>query len=423
MIHRDVKPANILFSEDGSALLADFGVARLVDATGVTATGTALGTPAYLAPEQVEGRDLGPATDIYALGLVLAEALTGRRVFEGPAGEIVAARLARDPELPESLSSFWSALLGSMTRRDPSAWPTAEEVRDSLKAARLGPPADRGATARLDSPTEQLNPASIGGPETRKSETVAPSRVEARIARTATPVARRSRVQERDTSARRVLTVACLVAVLLVGLGFGIASWFGSPGGSAPRSTHAASKRPKAGSNARKLASSTTTPQSSTTTTAPSTTTTTPPSTTTTTIQITTIASTSGQLVSAIQDGVEDGAIAQPAAQALFNALQPLFTQPSQFERSSVKPTNSRPRTAPWKGCPKGSDHRHPNSSCVGDRHRQSCQGSRGDTTCRLLCRAGGPAPGGPPSPSQNPPGHGPGPGHGGGHGRGDGNS
>ncbi|MBO0827335.1 MAG: serine/threonine protein kinase [Streptosporangiales bacterium] len=77
IVHRDVKPSNVLLDPTGRVLLTDFGVSRLVDAARMTATGQAIGTAAYLAPEQVRGATAGPAADVYALGLVLLECLTG----------------------------------------------------------------------------------------------------------------------------------------------------------------------------------------------------------------------------------------------------------------------------------------------------------------------------------------------------------
>src|SRR5664280_3038686 len=76
VVHRDVKPGNVLLDESGVAYLTDFGIARLIDTTGMTATGLTLGTPAYLAPEQIQGGVVGPAADVYALGLVLVECLS-----------------------------------------------------------------------------------------------------------------------------------------------------------------------------------------------------------------------------------------------------------------------------------------------------------------------------------------------------------
>ena len=83
IVHRDVKPANIVLDREGRPFLTDFGVSRIIEATQMTATGATVGTPAYMAPEQVRGSPVGPAADVYALGLVLLEALTGRREYPG----------------------------------------------------------------------------------------------------------------------------------------------------------------------------------------------------------------------------------------------------------------------------------------------------------------------------------------------------
>ena len=86
IVHRDVTPANILLARDGRVLLADFGIARLAaDTAHLTAQGLMVGTVGYLSPEQVTGGDVGPAADIYALGLTLLEALTGVQAYPGSA--------------------------------------------------------------------------------------------------------------------------------------------------------------------------------------------------------------------------------------------------------------------------------------------------------------------------------------------------
>jgi eukaryotic-like serine/threonine-protein kinase len=96
--YRDVTPANILLVRDGRVLLTDFGIARLAgDTARLTRQGMMIGTPAYLAPEQVRGGDVGAAADVYALGLTLVEALTGTPVYQGPATEAALARLSAPP--------------------------------------------------------------------------------------------------------------------------------------------------------------------------------------------------------------------------------------------------------------------------------------------------------------------------------------
>ncbi|MFI9009160.1 serine/threonine-protein kinase [Actinosynnema sp. NPDC053489] len=125
VVHRDVKPANILLDRRGAPHLADFGLARSADATRFTRVGHVPGTAAYLAPEQVRGGDVGPAADVYALGLVLLECLTGRREYPGATVDAALARLHRPPAVPADLPSDLVRLLSLMTsltaRRRPSA--------------------------------------------------------------------------------------------------------------------------------------------------------------------------------------------------------------------------------------------------------------------------------------------------------------
>ncbi len=121
VVHRDVKPSNVLLGRDRQVFLADFGIACLREESGQSADPRSplTGTAAYLAPEQVESGTIGYPGDVYALGLVLLEALTAVRAYRGTALEQVLARLWRQPEIPASLGPRWSALLGAMTDRDP----------------------------------------------------------------------------------------------------------------------------------------------------------------------------------------------------------------------------------------------------------------------------------------------------------------
>ena len=82
LIHRDITPANILFASDGTVKITDFGIAHAVGSVPLTATGTVLGTPGYIAPERVSGQQTGPASDLYALGIVAYECLAGARPFQ-----------------------------------------------------------------------------------------------------------------------------------------------------------------------------------------------------------------------------------------------------------------------------------------------------------------------------------------------------
>ncbi|MFN3708217.1 serine/threonine-protein kinase [Microcella sp.] len=157
IIHRDVKPGNILVpssAEDETtprAKLVDFGIARLVDSEGVTGTGAVLGTVHYLSPEQALGAAIGPPSDIYSLGLVLLEALTGHRAFEGSGVAAAAARVSRDIALPTDLHVAWASVLGRMVAREPDERPTAREVAQELRALADVPAldVDDAATAAL----------------------------------------------------------------------------------------------------------------------------------------------------------------------------------------------------------------------------------------------------------------------------------
>src|SRR4051812_6175316 len=141
VIHRDVKPANLLIARDGSIRVADFGIASAAGLASVTIPGTVLGTLGYLAPEQASGRDVGPAADRYSLAVVAYELLAGRRPFERDSGPAEAAAAAHDPVprlsqtgagLPPTLDPIFDRALA----KDPAArYPSCAEFVGDLRRA------------------------------------------------------------------------------------------------------------------------------------------------------------------------------------------------------------------------------------------------------------------------------------------------
>ena len=140
VIHRDIKPANILLAEYSSdsrarARLTDFGITLFPDSERTTNKGMTTGTAAYLSPEQARGQEVGPASDIYALGLVLLECFTGETAFPGEPIPSALARLQRDPAIPEELAPEWRHLLSTMLAREPEQRPPTAEVVLALHQA------------------------------------------------------------------------------------------------------------------------------------------------------------------------------------------------------------------------------------------------------------------------------------------------
>jgi DNA-binding NarL/FixJ family response regulator/tRNA A-37 threonylcarbamoyl transferase component Bud32 len=130
ILHRDLKPQNLMFRADGSLAIVDFGIAKHVDGADRTGHGEVLGTPRYMSPEQVHGRALDLRTDIYSAGVLLYQMLTGRHMFEGETAIEVAMHHVNTPPpaLPESLSEY-QALLDKLVEKDRDArFRNADEV-------------------------------------------------------------------------------------------------------------------------------------------------------------------------------------------------------------------------------------------------------------------------------------------------------
>ncbi len=205
LVHRDVKPHNIMRTEGGATKLADFGVARSEDSTVVTVHGTVLGSAAYLAPEQARGEQVTAAADLYSLGVVLYEALTGRLPHEGESVPELLLRRERDaptpvrdlaPLVPRELDkAITSCLARSPEERPASAAALVRQLAGSLDGA----------------PTKELR--------------VAPA---TRVLTPATARTALTRVMPMGTPRRRVLAVASAMLLGLLALTLGV--WAGDNG-------------------------------------------------------------------------------------------------------------------------------------------------------------------------------------------------
>ncbi len=179
LVHRDVKPGNLLMLPDGRVKITDFGIARIADQVPLTATGQVMGTAQYLAPEQATGQQATGSSDIYALGVIGYELLAGRRPFTGESQIAIALAQVNDtpPPLPENIPVPVRSLVMSMLAKDPSDRPAdAESLAVAADAIRAGNP----ETATLAVPgmllfsgSDAATQAISQTPITRGNETVA----------------------------------------------------------------------------------------------------------------------------------------------------------------------------------------------------------------------------------------------------------
>jgi serine/threonine-protein kinase len=233
IVHRDVKPANILITPTGQVKLVDLGIANASDRTQITSAGTVLGTPSYMAPEQLEGIELTAAVDIYALGVVAYEALTGKKARSGRTPVEIAHQVANEPPPPLA-----DALPGA-----------PREAGDALRRAMALHPRKRQSSAgelageleRAFRPKARRSDAATASP--------APPPARTRTTRALAGVAGAGPPTRRGLPSW--IPLACLILVLLAGAAAAVALLGGSDGKSsdttpvrAPQA--AAKKKPKA---------------------------------------------------------------------------------------------------------------------------------------------------------------------------------
>ncbi|HEV8373609.1 MAG TPA: serine/threonine-protein kinase, partial [Actinomycetota bacterium] len=137
IVHRDLKPKNVMVREDGTTKLADFGIASVQGDPRLTATGLVVGSPAYMAPEQVEGERVGPAADLWALGATLWFAVEGDPPFGGGEFQTLNAIVSGEPRRPRRLGPL-APVLERLLTKDPARRPTPEELRPLLQGVAGG---------------------------------------------------------------------------------------------------------------------------------------------------------------------------------------------------------------------------------------------------------------------------------------------
>jgi serine/threonine protein kinase len=146
IVHRDLKPGNIMIDREGNARIMDFGIARLLSAKGITGAGVAIGTPEYMSPEQVDGKEADPRADIYSLGIILYEMVTGRVPFEGDTPYAVGFKhkseqpvspMTLNPQVPDELSGL---ILKCLEKAQDGRPQTADELRVELEKIQKGMP-------------------------------------------------------------------------------------------------------------------------------------------------------------------------------------------------------------------------------------------------------------------------------------------
>jgi hypothetical protein len=218
VVHRDLKPANVLLTAEPAAgrwdvKLVDLGIAQHIRTDHLTSTGQVVGTAAYLSPEQVSGRPIGPATDVYALGLLAIEALSGRIAFPGGPAESAAARLVRPPALPPAVGPAWRGVLTAMTALDPDQRPGVTRLLEAVRA--------------LPDEAQDLDAADLA---TQLMTTVLPAEAHPTAVMPAVAARLRPRTATRERRRRNVLAGACGLLVVIAAGG-----WIAAlSGGAAP---------------------------------------------------------------------------------------------------------------------------------------------------------------------------------------------
>ncbi len=228
VVHRDVKPGNLLRAREGGVKLADFGIAKATEQSSITQVGSVLGTAAYLAPEQARGEEAGPSADLYALGVVTYQLISGRLPYE--ATSLTELALKQQQEEPPTLDTLVAAVSPELADAvaialalDPrERYATARDMRRGLSEGARGiPPSEprsaptrttpaTGATTVLEPERRPAGPGKGTPPVTPRRPRQAPARAAA-----AAPAAKAPAARSKRRSSRPLLLLLGLLAVVL----------------------------------------------------------------------------------------------------------------------------------------------------------------------------------------------------------------
>jgi pentapeptide MXKDX repeat protein len=235
LVHRDIKPGNLLLTHEGMVKITDFGIAHAAGSAPLTRTGTLIGTPAYLAPERVAGASATPASDLYSLGVVAYECLTGVQPFSGIPVEVALAHRDRPlPPLPAAVPDKVAALVTSLTAKDPAARPgragqvaaRAGRIRDSMiRDSMIRDSMTRDSMTRDSMTRDSMTRDSMTRDSMTNGTVVLPDFGPGSLPVTLADVplpgpspARRSRARRRRPGRTAALAAAGVVAVVVLGL-------------------------------------------------------------------------------------------------------------------------------------------------------------------------------------------------------------
>ena len=235
MVHRDIKPGNIMFTEDGDPVLADFGIARMLSLTGLTASGAMVGTPAYMAPEIGQGQSGSASSDIYSLGVVFYEMVTGRLPFKAEIPMSLVMKHINDPvpspkeyvsEIPDELEAI---ILKALAKQPEERYATAGKMARALRRT-LEQQAGRSIETQ---PPQRPSPVEKDTEKTKENQPLLRiwAEEEAEEEEAERPNATEAAPQTRD---RRIPVVRVVLLFLLALLILGGGGWIATRGGLPP---------------------------------------------------------------------------------------------------------------------------------------------------------------------------------------------